>query len=135
MWLKNRVALSCLPLAIIAVVSAAPLEQEAAQQEKWTLVFEEDFEAPTNPLADWTRFGDTSNILIPGTADKGLLIKTEGGLQQPAYAGAVNRLGGGIAPDEIVTANATWTMLDAPPADASLAIKIEFRDSNNTLIE
>ena len=103
-----------LPASILSIcltlfnVPAVPNPAEAPRAiagEDWTLVFEDDFEDRNDDLADWTCFGGTSSRPT-GRKGRGLMIETEGGLADPAYAGALTSLGGGIKPNDIVTANA-----------------------------
>ncbi|MDC0429176.1 glycoside hydrolase family 16 protein [Phycisphaerales bacterium] len=125
-----------LPASILSIcltlfhVSAVPNPAEAPRAiagEDWTLVFEDDFEDRNDDLADWTCFGGTSSRPT-GRKGRGLMIETEGGLADPAYAGALTSLGGGIKPNDIVTANAVWRIMSRPPSDATLVLKLEFKD-------
>ena len=110
----------CLGLAISSFLSiTVPLTvARSVAADDWTLVFEDDFEDRNDALADWTCFGGTSSKST-GRKGRGLLIETEGGLAEPAYAGAVHPLGGGIKPNDIVTANAVWRIMSRPPSDAT----------------
>ena len=50
--------LALVPLFILAGSLLAP--NTGPGEDRWQLVFEDDFTADTDPTADWTRFGDTS---------------------------------------------------------------------------
>jgi beta-glucanase (GH16 family) len=125
----------CLGLAISSFLSiTVPLTvARSVAADDWTLVFDDEFTDENDSLADWDRFGGTSSKTT-GRKGRGLLIETEGGLAEPAYAGAVNHLGGGIKPDEIVTAEAVWRAIGDQPSDAVLAVKLEFKDLNGGTI-
>ncbi|MDG2134032.1 MAG: glycoside hydrolase family 16 protein [Phycisphaerales bacterium] len=118
------ISTACLSLAL---ATTGPIPTSTTDRDDWTLVFEDDFEDRNDALADWTCFGGTSSKST-GRKGRGLLIETEGGLPEPAYAGAFTPLGGGIKPNDIVTANAVWRIMSRPPSDATFVLKLEFKD-------
>ena len=124
-------------LALIPAVvlfSLCSITQPAPSDERWQLVFEDDFSAPTDPTADWVRFGDTSSQ-PRGRRGAGLLLSAPAGRQPPSYSGAVNRLGGSVATDQTVTASLAWRPIGETQGDAQLALKLEFKDREGTMIE
>ena len=121
---------ACLSIALASPAHAPVVDVD---RDEWTLVFEDDFDDRNDALADWNRFGGTSSRST-GRKGRGLLIETEGGLPEPAYAGAFTALGGGIKPNDIVTASAVWRIMSRPPADASFVLKLEFKDVNGAKV-
>ena len=120
--------------AIILVSSICSISEPVPSHDRWQLVFEDDFSARTDPTADWTRFGDTSSQ-PRGRQGAGLLLTAPAGQQPPSYSGAVNRLGGSVATDQTVTASLAWRPIGEEPGDAQLALKLEFKDREGTMIE
>ncbi|MDE0890131.1 MAG: glycoside hydrolase family 16 protein [Phycisphaerales bacterium] len=122
-----------LAISTLSAITDSHADPRSVAADDWTLVFEDEFTDQNDSLADWSRFGGTSSRTT-GRKGRGLLIETEGGLAEPAYAGAVNRLGGGIKPNEIVTAETVWRAIGDQPSDAVLSVKLEFKDLNGGTI-
>ncbi len=121
-------AILCLATGTAHAASpTTPTTPATPTDDRWTLVFEDDFNDPGKPLADWLTFGDAGSS-DAGERGRGLRLHAAGGQNPPAYSGAVLPLGGGIKVDDIVTARVRWRPDGAAPADARLALKLECRD-------
>ena len=126
--MPNPAAFSLLLGGLLATSAAATIA-ESAPDDRWQLVFEDDFTDAGSPLADWLTFGDAGSS-DAGERGRGLRLHAGGGQQPPAYAGAVTTLGGGIKADDIVTVRVRWRPDGPAPADARLALKLECKDRN-----
>ncbi len=129
--MPSPIALSIALGGLLAGVTImAPASSTSAiTDDRWELVFEDDFNDPGSPLADWQTFGDAGSSNA-GERGLGLRLHAAGGQQPPAYAGAVTSLGGGIKADDIVTVRVRWRPDGPAPADARLALKLECKDRN-----
>ncbi|MBC03807.1 MAG: hypothetical protein CMJ34_10985 [Phycisphaerae bacterium] len=121
-----------IPVLILSSICSIP--ETTSADDRWQLVFEDDFSARTDPTADWTRFGDTSPQ-TRGREGGGLLLTAPAGQEPPSYSGAVNRLGGSVATDQTVTASLAWRPIGGEPGDARLALKLEFKDREGGTID
>ena len=101
-----------IPVLILSSICSIP--ETTSADDRWQLVFEDDFSARTDPTADWTRFGDTSPQ-TRGREGGGLLLTAPAGQEPPSYSGAVNRLGGSVATDQTVTASLAWRPIGGEP--------------------
>ena len=123
-----------LGLACAVLISNTPLPApETPDTDRWSLVYEDDFTAETDPTADWTLFGDASPQ-AKGRTGAGLLLTAPAGLPEPVYSGAVSRLGGSVATDHAVTATMDWRAIGSTTGDAILALKLEFRNRDDQVI-
>ena len=124
--------LSLVPMLILAALPAAPTTGHV--EDRWQLVFEDDFTAATDPTADWTRFGDTSPQ-PRGRNGAGLLLTAPAGLEPASYSGAITTLGGSVGTDQTVTCTLAFRPVGTPLGDAQVALKIEFKDRDGKTID
>lgn len=116
-------------LTALAFLASTPVAETPHGDDRWTLVFEDEFDGDNRPLDDWNTFGDATSQ-DKGKKGRGLLLSAPGGRRDPAFAGAVTRLGGGAVRDERITIGISWRDMSKKPSDASLALKLEYRDVN-----
>ncbi len=113
--------------SLVIAITTSMASGETPANDRWELVFEDDFSTASSPTEDWTVFGDTS-VQPKGRTGPGLLLTAPAGQTPPAYAGAVTTLGGGAVADETMSATLRWKPIGGNPGDASLVLKFEFKD-------
>ena len=123
------------PIAFACILTGLPTAPNVVADDRWKLVFEDEFDGKNDPLADWETFGDATSQ-EKGLKGRGLLLSAPGGERgRPAYAGAVTTLGGGAVRNERITLGISWRDMSKKSTDASLALKIEYRDVNGEVLK
>lgn len=124
-----------LPIVLTSMLIGIPERPNTPTDDRWKLVFEDEFDGENDPLADWETFGDATSQ-TKGREGRGLLLSAPGGQRgRPAYAGAVTTLGGGAVRDERIALTISWRDMSKKATDASLALKLEYRDVNGDVLK